>query len=428
MISLVKRNRKLNISFRALMLDDLIDVSFLLMMCAQFCNHMANNYAYYVGFFLFLGLSLMKVLMRIRYDGIVNVPAAFLWYLSFTLFSLASMLWAEYPDSTVIMMTRMIQILVIMFCMSQNYATKDGFLRCSKLICWSGVICALYIFIRTPVEDWFDGKIGQSVTGANANTVGMIFTLCILLTFYYAYYEKKRLYYFPFFIEFMLVIMTSSRKSLLTVIAAVFLLIMIKDISLKIFVRVLVSVGLVVLVFYALMNVDELYEVAGNRFESMQEYLLTDDGDYSMYSRSVFIDYAKQFFLEKPLFGSGLASFSRKLGAVYGYYTYAHNNYYELLVGVGIAGFVLYYSFYAYLLLKLSKMSFLHGDLTAKLMFMIMVSIAVCEFGIVLYYSVYTMVFICLTFLYVCSYDYEHGIKRLFTTESSRKLLNAQNI
>ena len=171
--------------------------------------------------------------------------------------------------------------------------------------------------------------------------------------------------------------------------------------------RLSVAVGVTMVILYLMMNVDELYKAVGRRFESMWNYWLNQSGDYSMFARDMFITYAKQYFLEKPVIGSGVATFLSKLGADTGFYAYAHNNYYELLVGVGLVGFTIYYSFYAYLFVKLFKMSFKYDDLIAKVMLTMLISIIICEYGIVLYYSVYALIFLCVAYLYVCVFDNE---------------------
>ncbi len=405
MLSIIKRNGKSNILFKQLEFDNLIDTAFFVMLTALLCIYTDANYIYYVGFFLFVGLSVIKVILRLYHDGTVNIPAIFWWFTLFTLISLVSVLWSEYPNASIAVMTRLVQILAVLFCMSQTYATRDGFNRCLKLVCWSGIACAFYIFIKTPVGNWFEGQLGGEATGGNPNAVGMTFTVCILFTLYYAYYMKKRIYYVFLFIELMLVIMTSSRKSVLTVLLSFIILSVSKELNYKMITRLITAVAAVALILYAIMNIEQLYWTIGRRLESMVEQLLTDSGDYSMYARNMFIEYAQKYFLEKPVIGSGVATFIRKLGAEIGLYAYAHNNYYELLVGVGIVGFTAYYSFYAYLTAKLFRMSIRYGDDVAKIMLMVMLSIIICEYGTVLYYSVYAMIFICMAFQYVCVFD-----------------------
>ena len=243
MISIIRRNGKLNIFFRRLQFDQIIDISFFIMLCAYFCIHSDNNYAYYTGFFLFIGTSLIKVFMRMRADGKVNIPAVVWWYLAFALFAWASVLWSEYPDVSVGSAARFLQILAILFCMSQSYATKEGFNRCLKMLCWAGGFCVFYIFIRTPVAEWLSGSLGSYATNSSVNVLGMIVVVCAIISLYYAYYLGKRSYYFLFLAEIALIVFTSSRKSILTIVFALIMMACIKSIDYKIVFRMLLAVG-----------------------------------------------------------------------------------------------------------------------------------------------------------------------------------------
>ena len=429
MISIIKRNGKLNIFFRKIEFDQIIDISFFAMLCVHFCVYGEDNYAYYTAFFLFVGASLIKVFMRMRFDGKINVPSVFWWYLAFALFAWALVLWSEYPGISVGSVVRFSQILAILFCMSQSYATKDGFNRCLKLICWAGGVCAFYIFIRTPVSEWLRGSLGQTATKSNVNVIGMIMVVCAIFSLYQAYYLAKRSYYILVFVETALIVFTSSRKSILTIVFALIMMACIRSIDYKIFFRMLVAVGVAIIILYLIMNVDELYRSVGRRFESMWNHLQNNEGDNSMYARNMFISYAKQYFLEKPIIGSGAATFSSKFGFDTGFYAYAHNNYYEILVGGGLVGFSIYYSFYAYLFIKLMNIGFKFGDLTAKAMLTMLVSIMICEYGIVLYYSIYALIFLCAAYLYVCVFDNAMSKKQSLPIRNNEERLNiSQNV
>ena len=425
MISVKKRNGKLNILLSKPELDHFIDAAFFIMLAAHFCINSSANYPYYVGFFLFIGLSLAKVIIRLRYDGVVNVPGVCWWYLAFALFSLASVLWARSPVSAVNVMSRMVQILAVVFCMAQSYATKHGFERCLKTVCRAGIFCTLYIFIKTPFSDWFNGRLGYAATGQNVNILSLIIEMCMVMTLYYAIYQKKRIYYVFAFIEFAAIVLSGSRKSVLVALFAFIVLYVIKDKSYKTVLRLLFAVALAAAAMYAVMNVDVLYSAIGRRFESMLEYFQTDSGDYSIYARNLFITYARQFFLESPWFGSGISNFIYKIGTEIGIYAYAHNNYYELLVDVGLVGFSIYYSFYVYILVKLVKIIAKYGDSLAKVMLTLMISLMICEYGIVVYYYVYAIMFVCVSFLYVCAFENEHGRRRIFASDSGRLLLKS---
>ncbi len=406
MISLQKET--MNIRFEKPELDHFIDAAFLFLLCIMFTfNHpgVGLSALYYTLYFLFVGLSLVKVLLRIRLDGVVMVSGVTIWYLLFSLYSFSTALWSDYPDEVFGSIVRMLQIIVLIFFVSQTYATPTAVKRCLKMISWAASFCVVFIFVNTPVDEWLSGQLGMKLTGQNPNTIGMILTVTTLVTAYFAYYEKQRLYYLFTFIQFAAAVLTSSRKTVIAVCIGFIMLIFLKDKSFKLLLRMLFAVGAVVGVFYAIMNIPELYAAIGYRFESMFDYLMQNDVDNSLFMRQTFIDAAKQFFFEHPLVGSGAHSFSQMIVDIAGKSTYAHNNYYEVLVDFGLIGFAIYYSMYAYLVIKLIRPVFKEGNNTAKLMLTLMAVILVSEYGIVLYYAVYNMIFITTVFMFVSAYD-----------------------
>lgn len=128
-------NGILRISSDRLGLDLFIDASLFILLSSLFSatNVEGSNYFYYVAFFLFFGLTFVKLLMSLKSHGTLNVPSFTLWYGGFVLLSLASVLWAAYPDNSMRVISRMIQSTVITFCVAQNYATRKGLLRCVRI-------------------------------------------------------------------------------------------------------------------------------------------------------------------------------------------------------------------------------------------------------------------------------------------------------
>lgn len=397
-----------NIRLPKLGLDQFIDAAFLFLLCVLFTfNHYAVglSYLYYISYFAFVGLSFVKVIMRIRFDGRVMVSGVTAWYFMFSLYVIAAALWSDYPQMIIDTIARLIQIVLLIFSISQTYATPSGVRRCVKIISWAALFCVLYIFVNTPSSEWFSGSFGTDITGQNANTTGMILTVATQITAFFAYYEKNRVYYLFAIVQFAAAVLTSSRKTVVAVCIGFVILIFLKDKSFKLLLRMLIAAGIVLGLFYAMMNIPELYSAIGQRFESMLGYLMNTDKDNSMHMRRLFIEYAKQFFLENPILGSGAHSFSQMIVSVTGKSTYAHNNYYEVLANFGLIGFFLYYGMYAYLIIKLIKPVFKDGNDLAKLMLTLMAVILVCEYGIVLYYSVYAMVFVTAVFMFISAYD-----------------------
>lgn len=387
--------------------ERLVDICFFLLLSAVFANNSnieGENYFYYFAFFAFVGVTFVKLIMSISRTGRVIVPLITVWYAVFIVFGFASMMWAEYPSSTVHVLSRMVQCLVITFCMAQNYSTREGLTRCTKLISWGGIYAVAYILIKTPFAMWFNGKLGSYATQLNANSVGMIFTICTLISFYFAFYEHERIYYPTSALQLVVLVLTGSRKSLLCVVFGIALLVLLSTERRFYLTRIFAFMAAIALFFYLIMKVPALYTAIGKRMQSMLEYFSTNEGDNSIALRRRFIEVAKDLFFSSVLIGKGLNNFGPHLGRIWITSTYAHNNYYELLADLGIIGFAVYYSFYVYLAVGAVRAVF-KRSMAAKLMLTVIASIMLCEYGLVTYYAIYIHIFLCCVSMFISAYS-----------------------
>ena len=90
----------------------------------------------------------------------------------------------------------------------------------------------------------------------------------------------------------------------------------------------------------------------------MWSVLTNDTSGEEDTSRVTLFQYGMNWFLDNPILGVGINNFrvlSTKTSEFAGMSFYAHNNYVELLVDIGIVGIVIYYSAYYYLYLNLRK-------------------------------------------------------------------------
>ncbi len=395
-------------------LDFFVDTGFFLLLCSQFATPSAGegvNYFYYFAFFLFLGVTFVKLMLLFKSKGSFIMPSFTLWFGGFTLLSFASSLWAEYPDNSMLVMSKMLQSTVITFCMSQNYATRTGLLKCVRMFSWAGIYALVFILLKTPVDNWLSGGLGYAATTLNPNTIGMIFTICVLVSFYFAFYCREKQYYIFVFLQMFMVFFTGSRKSLLASVAGIMILILLKSQRRNLIWRILTVIAFALFVVYLILSVPELYSAIGIRMESMFNYLVEDGGDYSMALRQAFIGYARDMFFEKPVLGYGINNFIVKIGQRVGIATYAHNNYYEILADLGIVGFVAFYGYYFYLGFSLLKIWQKSSGSLVKLMLVWVAVIMVCEYGLVSYYQVYIHMTLCCAYLFICAYNNEDDLQ-----------------
>lgn len=395
-------------------LDFFVDAGFFLLLCSQFATPSAGegvNYFYYFAFFLFLGVTFVKLMLLFKSKGSFIMPSFTLWFGGFTLLSFASSLWAEYPDNSMLVMSKMLQSTVITFCMAQNYATRTGLLKCVRMFSWAGIYALVFILLKTPADAWLSGGFGADATTLNANTIGMIFTICVIVSFYFAFYCKEKIYYLFAALQLLAVLLTGSRKSLIASAMGIMVMILMKSQRRNLILRIITGLAFLAVLIFLIMSVPELYATIGVRIESMFDHIMEDGGDYSMALRQAFIGHARDMFFEKPILGYGINNFIVKIGQRVGIATYAHNNYYEILADLGIVGFVAFYGYYFYIAFSLLKIWRKSSGSLLKLMLVWVAVIMVCEYGLVSYYQVYIHMTLCCAYLFICAYNNEDDFR-----------------
>ena len=208
-------------------------------------------------------------------------------------------------------------------------------------------------------------RFGDVETGLNGNMIAlnMLFLFFFSLILYNKEPRWRTLTVIVLIMQVAIILFTGCRRAVI----AVFVLYIIYSLRFgnktnRLW-KLMISMAIVILLVYLMIEIDFLYEVVGFRILK----LLNDVGlvqlaggvdatDYSAEVRREFIPIAVSLFKDNPILGNGYAYFIMHNGlntSVQGYST--HNNYLEILVNYGIVGFVLYYSIILSITRKLIK-------------------------------------------------------------------------
>ncbi|HOU11416.1 MAG TPA: O-antigen ligase family protein, partial [Clostridiales bacterium] len=178
------------------------------------------------------------------------------------------------------------------------------------------------------------------------------------------------------------------------------------------FLRLLVSLGIVAALAFAVIKIPALYRAIGVRLVSMYDYLMNEDyaADFSVNKRMSLIYMAKIFFYEHPFRGIGLNNFAARYTKTVTYVGYAHNNFWEIAADLGIIGVLVYYWFYIYLLIRHFKQILL-GNKLSILFFSYVLILLLTEYGQVSYYDRLQQMMLAISFsaLFV-SFDAEGNV------------------
>lgn len=299
-------------------------------------------------FILLVGIKMYLQKRRIIFDWFLFL------YLLFILVCVISCFIALEPFTSIDRVKTLFLYFILIFTLI-NYI--DNYDKLEKLITYficSGVISSIIILFGTGLSQMHTfGKIL-----GNKNTMSVIIGMTVVFSFYFILYKEKNIYIYPAIITLIVVLLTRSRTGFVLVMVNVFLLICFLDrIDFKKKIKYIILIILALFLFYYLTaNVPFLYKIVGKRWEHVIHFFRgIGTSEKSILVRAQMIKFGFKMFQEKPIFGYGINNYKVLFKNAFGIRRYSHNNYIELLVGVGIVGLISYYLMYFKIMFELIK-------------------------------------------------------------------------
>lgn len=311
---------------------------------------------------LFLFCTLPKLLQgkSIKSYGYIICSACFV------LISLLSMFCSSDFENSLSSVISILQVFLIAVFLFIGCNSEKEYQLVVSVFSKLGWIFMAYIVVATSPQEWrqifaintnlsaTSGRLGPSV-GMHTNMCGTVLSILILFSMYFYFTRKKKSDLLQAVLLVFCLFLTKSRMSLLVTVCGVGLYFSIyKRLGGKQFIKIAAMICLLVAWMIASLSNDFLYNLYGNRLESLL-FLFQEKSntDASVTGRLALQQRAIEVFLQHPIIGVGIGNFrsySYGLGGVSGYY--AHNNYLELLADVGILGTLFYYLPYLVALVK----------------------------------------------------------------------------
>lgn len=365
---------------------------------------------HYISIILLVELSIFFLLDCIDngYKIRFRIGLFHLWGVLFALFCIFSSFWAINFQIAFSKGLTIVQILICMGILYNYYCKKDNYKILLSSIEYSGYLLASYTVFYYGINDIKNilltaSRIDNSF--ANINAIGMACAISMVICVYSFIYEKKgNIIKLPVVILTIIVITVSgSRTALIGFIFGSFCLFLFRFAS-RSAIKTVWKWSIICAFFGGLLSLVltlEIFDSLNHRMEGLIA-LLTGTGtvDQSAWLRQQFIKIGIEQFLETPLVGIGIDNARLLLMQHFGYTTYLHNNYVELLASGGLVGTGLFYSIYIYILTKVKRYWFKnHSELKAVLT--IILTILIMDFGDISYYSKITYFYLLTSYIIV---------------------------
>lgn len=264
------------------------------------------------------------------------------------------------------------------------------------------IVMGIYIFGKYGIFCFINTRYLVDEHFYNSNTLGLHSAVGFIMAFWLLNQKKcdksrRWLYFFVAATNSLFVLLTASRKAIIVIVLFFILYYLFQAKStLKFLGKVIVVISTLVIIWLALTKIPFLYNLGGNRLEQMLRGFINDgDTDSSTSFRLELIQWGVDWFKQKPIFGYGADNFRVLVGGMNTWAgkggTYAHNNFIEILVDLGLVGFVIYYSIYVNITVNLFK-SLRYKNLQKLVFGCIFISIFINEYGIVSYTDKYIQI------------------------------------
>lgn len=332
----------------------------------------------------------------------IRIDLYSLWVSSFAILCLLSIIWAHDTELAIFYTIWFLQAASLAFAIGCTITTENDINYVLRCIVVSGILLSIRVIGATGLQNLGSFRIGRNI-GYNANELALkTSSSCLMALYFFSIGKDKRsriLYIAAWALLLFTVLMTGSRKGAIVVVAGTLLFFVFQSKTpLKLGRNLIITVFLLAFAYWAVINIPLLYNAVGGRIATMMNFF--QDNEYvgnSISNRIDFISDGWQLFLNNPIFGYGNGNFS----FVSGRGIYSHNNYIELLVGVGLVGTVLYYSLYVYLAYHLVSFQIKRIKGLSSLFLVILLIYIVLEYAVVTFQSDNVQLLLVLIFAFV---------------------------
>lgn len=364
----------------------------------------------------YFGILCMLVLGYYNLTRKRKITLYTLWSFIFVTLCFLTYFWTQEPNPTQtlynargVLQVAIIGNLIIGFIDNKH---KIEFLQKSFVIAGFMLIGKLILFF--PISAWGNERLGSEELGLNSNAIGLALSISAICALNLAQKQiekisinniasfKKLIYFLSILLFLFIVVLTGSRKAFFLFIIGCGMLFYL---NLKKNTQRMIMIPIVLLFcilgYEIIMTVPYFYNILGSRIEGLLSLFSNNQQiDDSSMVRMLLIEKGLELYEQSPYFGQGVTSFTNLSG--FGFYS--HNNYIELLVGVGLIGTIIYYSIYIFIIYKLSLFWYQKKHV-GNIMLVIILLLAVMEYGLVSYYEELYQLLLAFSFAIINIYD-----------------------
>lgn len=347
---------------------------------------------------IYLAYGLLVVTLITRMKGIKMYPESISLF-AYLGFGVLSLVWSQDRNLSITRIKGVFLLFVLLVLLSSYLIKIKKPIQLLFAIAVGGVALSVYLFSVYGISGVISSltqegnRLGGKINAVN--TVAHALVVCIIAIVGICVFYNLKKYLLVLIPIGMCFIATESRTATLSLIVGVLLIIYfhIKTINDE-STRVSRTIMIIIIIF-AIWAIIRNLPVTRNLILKMENSISIIKGEGSFLKESStetrldYINKGWQQFLKSPIWGNGIGCAGYALQEDYGYFTYLHNNYMEMLASGGIVGFLLFYAPYFMLFNSFRKRIFVLHEKNPLvfLSFSLIIVKLIAHFGTVVYYS-----------------------------------------
>lgn len=354
-----------------------------------------------------------------HFKGLQRQPKGYIvWLIGFLLLYIFSYFWAVDKTRTYTNFVATLGRYIIVLYLFSIMSDSEKMLKVIKIFIAAIFVNNIFITVVFGPSALIAARNAETnLVAGNANTIGMTSASAFVLLYYSKkIFEEsnKRNTILTYLFLAIYIFVSGSKKSLFLLVFSFGVMYVFTHRNK--FARVLVVFLCTIVIYNSLLNVPILYETIGHRIESLlkgivsikrmaiinTDNLMNADLNSSDRVRLYMILRGIEWIKQKPLFGYGMANYYTLYAQNASRGFYAHNNYIEIAVGMGLVGLCWYYSLYfkgIFLTLKKMKKTLVSEAIALKFSLMIFLLYFLLDFGLVSYLEIDVQLILCIAYL-----------------------------
>lgn len=334
-----------------------------------------------------VGITIIMSIFQIIRNKKIHFGVYVIFQICFLGITFVSRYWAVSPELAKGGFNSLLLTSILLFSIVNIIESEQQCQSFLRALAWAGIAMFFYFGFKNGflnIINIRNSSQNEIITDVNANDLGMKYVISALSAKTYTYYDvrKKNIYNGLTIVLSIFSLFTGSRKVLI-MLGFCFSVMYILEKKNRKMLRIIISTIVLIVFFYLIMTIPTLYKAIGIRLE--ETFTIFSDNVNPYTSTGIRLSMAnlgEELFKNKPILGYGLAN-----AEIYNGGTYLHNNYLELLVGVGLLGTVTYYINPILSVLRNKKLYKINQDKIALFFFMIIVCLLILDFTFVSYNS-----------------------------------------